>query len=348
MLSLSNRFRLAEVAARLEGAVSMRTLQQVIATSGARFVRALACVSFAIVLLIAAGCSRKAVKIDGSSTVLPITEAVGEVFREQRRDVHIIGGRAGTGGGFKKFSNGEIDICNASRPISEVEKEACAKNGVEYLAFIVAFDGLSICVNPANDWCDCITVDQLKAIWQPGSAVTKWSDLDPKWPAQPIKLYGPGLDSGTFDFFTKAIVGEEKKSRGDFTQSEDDNVLVMGVSGDRHSLGYFGLAYYENNAERLKLVPVDSGDGHCLKPTQETVLDGTYKPLSRPLYIYVRKDSLARADVRVFVEFFLQNVGDLVGQTGYVATSAGVRDGNMELLKNTLSEIKPEAEQPAS
>jgi phosphate transport system substrate-binding protein len=292
--------------------------------------------------VLAGGCARRAVRVDGSSTVLPITEAVGEVFREERPDVHIIGGRAGTGGGFKKFSNGEIDICNASRPISDVEREACTKNGIEYLSFIVAFDGLSICVNPKNDWCDCISVEQLKAIWQPGSGVSKWSDIDPRWPEAEVKLYGPGLDSGTFDFFTKAIVGEEKKSRSDFVQSEDDNVLVMGVAGDTYALGYFGLAYYENNQTRLKLLAVDSGDGKCRKPTQQTVLDGTYKPLSRPLFIYVRKDSLARPDVRAFVEYFLRNVNNEVAKTGYVATSEEVRGENLAELKNALSAIRPE------
>lgn len=292
-------------------------------------------------VLLFGGCSRTAVKIDGSSTVLPITEAVGEVFREQRPEVHIIAGRAGTGGGFKKFGNREIDICNASRPISETEKEACAKNGVEFVAFEVAFDGLSVCVNPKNTWCECLTVGQLKALWQPESAVTKWSDLDPAWPEKEIKLYGPGLDSGTFDFFTKAIMGEEKKSRSDFTQSEDDNVLVTGVGGDNNSLGYFGLAYYENNQERLKLVGIDPGDGNCVKPSQQTVRDTTYKPLSRPLYIYVRKSSLERTEVREFVEFFLQNVGNEVEKTGYVPAPEEITAENLELLKNTLSSLKP-------
>lgn len=294
-------------------------------------------------VFLAGGCARRAVRVDGSSTVLPITEAVGEVFREQQTDIHIIGGRSGTGGGFKKFSNGEIDICNASRPISDVEKLACEKNGIEYVSFVVAFDGLSICVNPKNNWVACITVEQLKAIWQPGSGVTKWSDLDPAWPQSEIKLYGPGLDSGTFDFFTKAIVGEERKSRSDFVQSEDDNVLVMGVAGDTYSLGYFGLAYYENNQSRLKLLAVDGGDGQCVKPSQETVIAGTYQPLSRPLFIYVRKSSLGRADVRAFVEFFLRNVNNEVAKTGYVATSADVREANLELLKETLRSIGPES-----
>jgi phosphate transport system substrate-binding protein len=291
--------------------------------------------------LLVGGCSRTTVKIDGSSTVLPITEAVGEVFREQNPDVHVIGGRAGTGGGFKKFSNGEIDICNASRPISEIEKTACAKNGIEFVSFVIAFDGLAVCVNPKNTWCECLTVEQLKALWQPESAVTKWSDLDPAWPEQEIKLYGPGLDSGTFDFFTKAIVGEEKKSRSDFTQSEDDNVLVTGVGGDNNSLGYFGLAYYENNQQKLKLVGIDSGDGNCVKPSQQTVRDASYKPLSRPLYIYVRQSSLERPEVRAFVEFFLQNVGNEVEKTGYVPASEEIYAENLELLKNTLSGLKP-------
>jgi len=291
--------------------------------------------------LLVGGCSRTTVKIDGSSTVLPITEAVGEVFREQSPDVHVIGGRAGTGGGFKKFSNGEIDICNASRPISEIEEAACAKNGIEFVSFVIAFDGLAVCVNPKNTWCECLTVEQLKALWQPESAVTKWSDLDPAWPEKEIKLYGPGLDSGTFDFFTKAIVGEEKKSRSDFTQSEDDNVLVTGVGGDNNSLGYFGLAYYENNQQKLKLVGIDSGDGNCVKPSQQTVRDTTYWPLSRPLYIYVRVPSLERPEVRAFVEFFLQNVGNEVEKTGYVPASEEIYAENLELLKNTLSGLKP-------
>lgn len=293
--------------------------------------------------LLLAGCSRTTVKIDGSSTVLPITEAVGEIFREQESSVHIIGGRSGTGGGFKKFSAGEIDICNASRPISDVEKEACAKNKIEFTVFEVAYDGLSVCVHPKNDWCDCLTVDQLKAIWQPESTVTKWSDLDPKWPEHEFKLYGPGLDSGTFDFFTKAIVGEEKKSRSNFTQSEDDNVLVTGVSGDQYSLGYFGLAFYENNHKKLKVLGIDSGDGNCVKPSQETVRALTYKPLSRPLYIYVRTLSLERPEVRAFVEFYLQNVSQVVQRAGYVPAPEEIYSENLELLKSTLSALKPAA-----
>ncbi len=293
--------------------------------------------------LLAGGCSRQAVKVDGSSTVLPITEAVGEVFREQRPDVHIIGGRAGTGGGFKKFSHGEIDICNASRPISDVEKQACAKNGIEYLSFIVAFDGLSICVNPKNDWCDCITVEQLKAIWQPESAVEKWSDVDPAWPAEEIELYGPGTDSGTFDYFTEVIVGETAKSRDDYTQSEDDNVLVTGVAGDEYSLGYFGLAYYDENKDRLKLLAVDGGDGNCVKPTMETVRDNTYSPLSRPLYIYVRKSSLERPEVKAFIQFYLEQVGSLVPVVGYVPVSDEVAAKNKEVLEEALARPAPAA-----
>ncbi|MCI0334627.1 MAG: PstS family phosphate ABC transporter substrate-binding protein [Planctomycetes bacterium] len=291
--------------------------------------------------VLAGGCSRTTVKVDGSSTVQPITDAVGEVFHDARPDIHVIGGRSGTSGGFEKFGNGEIDICNASRPISDEEKEACAANGIEYVSFEIAFDGLSVCVNPKNTWCDCLSVEQLKAIWQPESAVSNWSDLDPAWPDEKIKLYGAGTDSGTFDYFTEAIVGEKRKSRGDYTQSEDDNVLVTGVAGGQYSLGYFGLAYYENNHEKLKLLGIDPGDGNCVKPSQETVRANTYRPLSRPLFIYVRKSSLERPEVRAFVEFYLQNVDDVVVRAGYVPAPEETYGENLELLKNTLSSLKP-------
>lgn len=291
--------------------------------------------------VLAVGCARQTVKVDGSSTVLPITEAVGAKFRKEHPDLHVIAGRSGTGGGFKKFSNGEIDICGASRPITEVEKKACAENGIEYVPFEIAYDGLSVCVNPKNTWCDCLTVEQLKSIWQPESAVSKWSDLNPAWPNEEIKLYGAGTDSGTFDYFTEAIVGEPKKSRDDYTQSEDDNVLVTGVAGDQYSLGYFGLAYYEANQDKLKLLGIDAGDGNCVKPAQDTVRSNTYRPLSRPLFIYVRTLSLKRPEVRTFVEYYLDNVNDLVTKTGYVPAPEEVYAKNIELLKETLSSLKP-------
>lgn len=287
-------------------------------------------------LIVAGGCGQPSVRVDGSSTVYPITEAVAEEFRGARPRVRVIVGRSGTGGGFKKFVNGEIDVCDASRPISESETEACKQAGVEYIELEVAFDGLAVVVNPENDWVECLTVEELKTIWQPESAVAKWSDVNPDWPDEPFELYGPGTDSGTFDYFTEVIVGESGKSRDDYTQSEDDNVLVTGVSGDKYSLGYFGLAYYEENKHKLKLLAVDSGDGNCVKPTMETVRDNSYAPLSRPLYIYVRRSSLDRPEVRAFVEFYLDEVSDLVSVVGYVPVSDEVAARNEKVLSEAL------------
>ncbi|MEX0613869.1 MAG: PstS family phosphate ABC transporter substrate-binding protein, partial [Pirellulales bacterium] len=295
----------------------------------------------AVGLLLIGGCARPAVKVDGSSTVYPITEAVAEEFRAEHPDVNVIGGRSGTGGGFKKFSNGEIDICGASRPIKDTEQDACRAAGVVYIELEIAFDGLAVVVNPKNDWVDCMTVEQLKAIWQPESAVAKWSDVDPKWPAEEIELYGPGTDSGTFDYFTEVIVGETGKSRDDYTQSEDDNVLVTGVAGDRYSLGYFGLAYYEENRDKLKLLGIDARDGNCVKPTSETVRDNSYRPLSRPLFIYVRKSSLERPEVRLFVQFYLDRVGSLVPAVGYVPVPDEVATKNKQLLEEALNSSGP-------
>jgi phosphate transport system substrate-binding protein len=284
-------------------------------------------------LVLAGGCSQRSVKVDGSSTVFPISEAVAEEFRGAEPSVRVTVGRSGTGGGFKKFAHGEIDICDASRPIKDEEKAECAKAGVEFVELEVAFDGLAVVANPKNDWCDCLTVEQLKAIWQPGSTIKKWSDLDPKWPDQEIKLYGPGTDSGTFDYFTEVIVGKVQSSRNDYMASEDDNSLVTGVAGDEASLGYFGLAFYEENKERLKLLGVDAGDGNCMKPSLETVRNNTYRPLSRPLYIYVRKSSLARPEVKTFVEFYLAKVNSVVEVVGYVPVPEEVAAKNKQLLE---------------
>jgi phosphate transport system substrate-binding protein len=271
------------------------------------------------ICLLAVGCTpQSSIKVDGSSTVYRISEAVAHKFYGEQPRVRVVVSRSGTGGGFKKFAAGEIDICDASRPIKDVEKEACEKAGVEYVELEVAYDGLAVLVNPKNDWAECLTVEQLKAIWSPDSEVKKWSDIDPAWPANEIKLYGPGTDSGTFDYFTEKVVGEEGKSRDDYMSSEDDNSLVTGIAGDTYALGYFGLAYYEENHEKLKLLGVDPGDGNCIKPTQETVRDLSYKPLSRPLYIYVRKSALERPEVRNFVKFYLDNVTGLVEKVGYV------------------------------
>jgi phosphate transport system substrate-binding protein len=294
-------------------------------------------------LVLGGGCGRQSVRIDGSSTVFPITEAVAEEFRHEQSGVRVIVGQSGTGGGFKKFSHGEIDICDASRPISDSEKKACHEAGVKYIELEVAFDGLAIVVNPKNDLIECITIEQLKKIWQPNSPIKKWSDLDAKWPAKEIELYGPGTDSGTFDYFTEVIVGDTGKSRDDYTQSEDDNVLVTGVAGDQYSLGYFGLAYYEENNEKLKLLSVDPGDGNCVTPTAETVRDNSYRPLSRPLYIYVRQSSLEQPQVRAFVKFYLDNVAKLVPDVGYVPVTDEVAAKNKAVVEEALGSQEPAA-----
>jgi len=258
------------------------------------------------------------VKVDGSSTVFPITEAAAEEFQNQNPGVQVTVGVSGTGGGFKKFQVGEIDIADASRPIKDAEAEEAKKNNIDFIEIPVAYDGLSVVVNKENTWVDKLTVDELKKIWEPESKVKLWSDVRPEWPQEEIKLYGPGTESGTFEYFTEAVVGEAKKSRADYTQSEDDNVLVQGISGDKNSLGYFGFAYYEENADKLKLVPIDSGDGKAVTPSIETIKDGSYKPLSRPLLIYVSKPSLQKPEVKAFVEFYLKNAPALVESVFYV------------------------------
>ena len=263
--------------------------------------------------------------------------AVAEEFGEVEPKVKVSVGAAGTSGGMKKFIAGEIDVCDASRKIKESELEKCAETGIEYIELTVAFDGLSVVVNPKNDWVDCITVEQLKTIWRPESSETvmKWSDVKPDWPDEPLKLYGPGTDSGTFDYFTKAINGAERASRADYTASENDNMLVRGVSADKGALGYFGYAYYLENKEQLKLLAVDDGSG-CVTPSETSVRDGSYKPLSRPLFIYVRKSSLQRPEVVSFVRFYLDNVGQLAKDVGYVPVSDDIAKQNQELLKMAL------------
>ncbi|TAK75126.1 MAG: PstS family phosphate ABC transporter substrate-binding protein [Dehalococcoidia bacterium] len=245
---------------------------------------------------------------DGSSTVFPITAAAAEEFRKQAKDVKISVGIAGTGGGFKKFCSGETDLQDASRPITPSEVDACKAKNIDYIELPVAFDGLAVVVSSKNTFLSCITVAELKKMWEPEAQgkVTRWNQVNPKWPDQPIKLFGPGADSGTFDYFTEAINGKAKASRGDYQASEDDNVLVKGVSDDQYAVGYFGLAYYEENASKLKLIAVDAkGDGKCVTPTVATVKDGSYQPLSRPLFIYVKKSVADRPEVKAFVEFYL-------------------------------------------
>ncbi|MBI3287833.1 MAG: PstS family phosphate ABC transporter substrate-binding protein [Chloroflexi bacterium] len=275
------------------------------------------------------------IEVDGSSTVFPITEAVAEEFQKVNPAVRVTVGISGTGGGFKRFCAGEIDISDASRPIQDSEIEACRAAGVEFIELKVAFDGLSVMVNPGNDFVGCLSMGQLKAIWEPGSTVRLWSDIEPSWPAEEIHLYGPGTDSGTFDYFTAEIVGEEDASRADYTASEDDNVLAQGIAGDAQALGYFGFAYYEQNSSRLQLVAIDGGRG-CMLPSRETILNGSYMPLSRPLYIYVKVASLARPEVAEFVRFYVQNATTLVPQVGYVELPQAEYDAGLRALEEAL------------
>lgn len=260
------------------------------------------------------------VEIDGSSTVFPIAEAVAEEFQIANGAVRVTVGVSGSGGGFKRFCNDETDISNASRRIQASEAATCAAAGVEYTEVPVAWDGLSVIANPANDFATCLTTQELRKIWAPGSTVSTWRDVRPSWPAQQIRLYGPGTDSGTFDYFTEAINGEAGASRADFQASEDDNILVQGVAGDRYALGYFGYAYYVENSQRLKLLQVDGGSG-CVAPSDATIADGSYAPLARPLFVYVKHASLRRPEVRAYVEFMLREASVLVPSTGYHALS---------------------------
>lgn len=259
------------------------------------------------------------VKVDGSSTVFPITEAIAEEYRKAQPRVRVTIGVSGTGGGFKKFTAGEIDINDASRKIKGKEVKLAKKKGVQFLELPVAYDGLTVIVNKDNNWVDHLTVKELNKIWMPGSKVKTWKDVRSSWPNREIKLYGPGTDSGTFDYFTKAINGKSQASRSDYTKSEDDNVLVNGVAGDKDSLGYFGFAYYIENKNKLKAVPIiNKGAKKAVSPTLTTINNGTYAPLSRPIFIYVSKKSAKRAEVFNFVEFYLNQAGKLVQEVGYV------------------------------
>jgi phosphate transport system substrate-binding protein len=266
----------------------------------------------------AAGKMKGEVRVDGSSTVYPITEAVAEEFRAVQPKVRVSVGFSGTGGGFKKFNIGETDINDASRPIKGKEIALASENGIHFIELPVAYDGLSVVVNPKNTFVDHLTVEELHKIWMPESPVKTWQDVRPEWPAEEIALYGPGVDSGTFDYFTEAINGKSQVCRSDFTASEDDNVLVQGVAGDVDALGFFGFAYYLENKDKLKVVPVDGGDGP-VAPTTETINNGTYAPLSRPIFIYVSTAAAQRPEVEAFVNFYLENAAALASEVGYVA-----------------------------
>ena len=267
------------------------------------------------------------IQIDGSSTVFPVTQAVAEEFRKEHSDVQVNVAVSGTGGGFKRFTVGETDISNASRPIKDSEREAAASNGIEFIEMRVGTDGLSVMVNTENDFVDCLTVAELNEVWKPGSTINNWQDVRAGFPDQRLRLYGPDTDSGTFDYFTEEINGDAQVSRADYTASADDNVLVQGIAGDRGSLGYFGYAYYQENKGSLKVIGIDDGDG-CVVPESLTIEDGSYKPLSRPLFIYVNVASLQKPEVLAFVEYYMDNGYQLTGEEGYVPVERSIYAAN--------------------
>ena len=306
-----------------------------------KLIPALAMTGFA--LLNSQGVLAQVVKIDGSSTVYPITEAVAEDFQKAKKNaVKVTVGISGTGGGFKKFCRGEIDISDASRPILKAEMEACKQAGIQYYELPVAFDAITVVVNPKSFLKD-LTVEQLKAMWEPAAQgkLTKWNQINPAWPDAPLKLFGPGADSGTFDYFTEAVVGKAKSSRGDYTASEDDNVLVQGISRDVNAIGYFGYAYYAENTSKLKALPIIEKAGKpAVAPSEKTVLDGSYQPLSRPIFIYVNAKSLDKPEVREFVENYLKEGAKLAKEVKYVPLPAKAYTVNLEhLAKKKLGSV---------
>ena len=264
------------------------------------------------------------IAIDGSSTVFPVTEAVAEEFQKRNEGTRITVGLSGTGGGFQKFCRGETAISNASRPIGATEIDACGKAGITFIELPVAYDGLAVVVNPKNTWAKSITIAELKKLWEPAAQgkILRWNQVRASWPDQELHLFGAGVDSGTFDYFTEVINGKAKVSRGDYTSSEDDNILVQGVAGDQYALGYMGLAYFEENRNKLTLVPVDDGNpdngAGPVAPSPETVRNGTYRPLSRPIFIYANTAMLARAEVQQFVQYYLESASPLISEVGYV------------------------------
>jgi len=278
------------------------------------------------------------VKIDGSSTVYPITEAVAEEFQKAKKNaVKVTVGISGTGGGFKKFCRGETDISDASRPILEKEMADCKAAGIEYFELPVAFDAITVVINPRNAFVKQLSVAEMKKMWEPAAQgkLTRWRQLNPAWPDAPIKLFGPGADSGTFDYFTEAVVGRSKSSRGDFTASEDDNVLVQGVARDPNALGYFGYAYYVENRDKLKAVPIVNGKGQAVAPSLEAVVKGAYQPLSRPIFIYVNAKSLGKPEVKEFVQFYLEQGAQLADEVKYVPLPANAYKSAWEhVLRN--------------
>jgi len=298
--------------------------------------------SIAILALVAAGCggdesSSETITADGSSTVGPFTTRAAEDFRVDNPDVHITVGISGTGGGFERFCVGETDISNASRAIDEDEAAICAENGIEYVDFQVATDALTNVVNPENDWATCLSVEQLNAIWKPGSKVSNWNQVDLSYPDVALKLYGAGTDSGTFDYFTDVINGEEGASRSDFSATEDDNVTVQGVSGDKGALGYFGYSYFEENQDKLKALEVDGGAG-CVAPSAQTAQDGSYTPLSRPLFMYVKTSALSdNPSLEDFMRYTLENEQTIAEQAQFVPLSQEQIDEQLQKLEDATA-----------
>jgi phosphate transport system substrate-binding protein len=291
----------------------------------------------AAALGVSAAAGAQIVKVDGSSTVFPITEAVAEEFQKAKKGaVKVTVGISGTGGGFKKFCRGETDISDASRPITKKEMAACKEGGIQYIELPVAYDALTVVINPKNTWIKSFDVAELKKMWEPAAQgkITRWNQVNPAWPDAPLKLFGPGADSGTFDYFTDAVNGKEKASRGDFTASEDDNVLVLGVSRDVHAIGYFGMAYYEENKDKLKAAPITWKGSPAVAPTMETVVNGSYQPLSRPIFIYVNAKSLDKPEVREFIEYYNKHASKLVREVKYVPLPAKAYSHNLDQVKN--------------
>jgi phosphate transport system substrate-binding protein len=306
--------------------VKLLPIKSLLATTSLMFLGAVATPAFAQV-----------VKIDGSSTVYPVTEAVAEEFQKANKGLKVTVGVSGTGGGFKKFCRGETDISNASRPILASEIEDCKKAGIEYFELPVAFDALTVAINPRNAWLKQVTVAELKKIWEPAAQgkVMRWNQVNPTWPDQPIKLFGAGSDSGTFDYFTEAIVGKAKSSRGDYTASEDDNVLVQGVAGDVNSIGYFGYAYFAENTSKLKALPIVEKEGKAaVSPSPETVISGTYQPLSRPIFIYLNANSLAKPEVKNFIDFYMAQGAKMAKEVKYVPLPAAIYLSNIKHMKD--------------
>jgi len=286
---------------------------------------------FILFFLASLNAQAQLVRIDGSSTVFPISEAVAEDFQDSTK-IKVTVGISGTGGGFKKFCRGETDISNASRPILKSEIEACKAAGIQFYELPVAFDALTIVVSTKNTWLQSITIDDLKKMWEPAAQgkVTKWKQVNLAWPDTQMKLYGPGADSGTFDYFTEAAVGKAKSSRGDYTASEDDNVLVQGVSQDANSIGYFGFAYFNENTDKLRAVPVISPAGKAVSPSMETVMNASYQPFSRPLFIYVNAKSYEKPEVKRFIAFYMANADKLIREVKYIPLPAKTYVHNLD------------------